>query len=186
MQSPMQKASDGSYSSQLNFGAELPPITLAFTVVLPTDDGSGSESTVTARGGVPFAVPIGMQPGSPFILGEASCVSQHYCYDDLGAFAAVLHMHDDIKVCIFSQIQPDCCDWNEHSASPLHPTLLLKQALKTMSFIPSGPSIRAGSDPEGESAVNFCVRSGAATSVSLCLLRTGGKVGTLSLCHLLL
>ncbi len=38
----------------------------------------------------------------------------------------------------------------------------------------AGPTIRAGSDPAKDAAVNFCVRSGAATSMSLCLLRSGG------------
>lgn len=38
----------------------------------------------------------------------------------------------------------------------------------------AGPSVRAGSDPAGGAAVNFCVRSRAATAVSLVLLRAGG------------
>jgi hypothetical protein len=41
----------------------------------------------------------------------------------------------------------------------------------------AGPTIRAGSDPAGDSAVNFCVRSREAVSVALCLLRTGGEKG---------
>jgi hypothetical protein len=41
----------------------------------------------------------------------------------------------------------------------------------------AGPTIRAGSDPAGDSAVNFCVRSRAAVSMALCLLRTGGQKG---------
>lgn len=41
----------------------------------------------------------------------------------------------------------------------------------------AGPTIRAKSDPAGDSAVNFCVRSHAAVSMALCLLRTGGGKG---------
>ena len=41
----------------------------------------------------------------------------------------------------------------------------------------AGPMIRAGSDPAGDSAINFCVRSRAAVSMALCLLRTSGQKG---------
>mmetsp|Transcript_3687 Transcript_3687/g.10675 ORF Transcript_3687/g.10675 Transcript_3687/m.10675 type:complete len:900 (+) Transcript_3687:3737-6436(+) len=114
MRSPMtslsaSKTSDGGdgWQAQLEFGAELAPLTLAFTVHLTTAEAQGgAEMSVKGRLGRPFAVPIGMGAGSPEFLG---------------------------------------------------------------------PTIRAGSDAANSAAVNFCVRSRAATAVSLVLLRDGGE-----------
>lgn len=107
MRSPFAAASGGGHQIQLLFGADLAPLTLAFTVLLPGPEDSGAV-TLRTHEGTPFTLLIGMRPGSPAILG---------------------------------------------------------------------PTIRAGSDPASDSAVNFCVRSSAAVSMALCLLRTGGAKG---------
>lgn len=77
MRSPMtsssaSKTGDGGdgWQAQLEFGAELAPLTLGFTVHVATAAvQGGAEVSVKARLGRPFAVPIGMGAGSPEFLG---------------------------------------------------------------------------------------------------------------------
>lgn len=79
MRSSFAARRGGGYEAQLTFEATLAPLTFAFTVLLPAADGA-EEAKLRARGGAPFTVPIGMQPGSPAILGADGLPVECLCH----------------------------------------------------------------------------------------------------------